>query len=299
MKFEREHPGDVWPEVFSTADRAVAAEMALVLEARGIAYASYKHFGRFSLSVPPHQLDVAREELQIYAREAAIPRGGSMSIPYAGSGWPGVWVYVGLLLLVALAVREALFGFDWVRAGSVDGLRISAGEWWRNVTALTIHRELDHLLGNLAFGSFYGYFVGRHLGSGLGWAAIVLAGAFGNAINVFLQGSDHRSIGASTAVFAALGILAAFTWRRGYHRNTPWRARIAPIIASLALLAYTGTGGENTDLGAHLFGFVAGIVGGLVLARFEIPTSSTTQAGIGLSVVAGIIVCWWLALAAS
>jgi hypothetical protein len=36
----------------------------------------------------------------------------------------------------------------------------------------------------------------------------------------------------------------------------------------LGLLAFTGTAGENTDLGAHLFGFIAGLAAGLALARF-------------------------------
>jgi membrane associated rhomboid family serine protease len=79
---------------------------------------------------------------------------------------------------------------------------------------------------------------------------------------------EHRSIGASTAVFAALGLLTAFTWRRGFLRETPWRGRIAPIVAGIGLLAFTGTAGENTDLLAHLFGFVDGFVGGVVLARW-------------------------------
>jgi hypothetical protein len=59
-----------------------------------------------------------------------------------------------------------------------------------------------------------------------------------------------------------------YTWRRGYLRDTPWRARIAPIVAGLGLLAFTGTAGENTDLGAHLFGFIAGLGSGLAIARF-------------------------------
>ena len=69
-------------------------------------------------------------------------------------------------------------------------------------------------------------------------------------------------------MFAALGLLTAYTWRRGFLRETPWRGRIAPIVAGIGLLAFTGTAGENTDLTAHLFGFVAGFGGGLALARW-------------------------------
>jgi rhomboid protease GluP len=66
-------------------------------------------------------------------------------------------------------------------------------------------------------------------------------------------------------------VLVAYTWRRGFLRETPWRSRIAPIVAGLGLLAFTGTAGENTDLGAHLFGFVAGFGGGLLLAAWVRP----------------------------
>jgi rhomboid protease GluP len=67
-------------------------------------------------------------------------------------------------------------------------------------------------------------------------------------------------------------LLVAYTWRRGFLRDTPWRARIAPIVAGLGLLAFTGTSGENTDLGAHLFGFIAGFVLGGLLGHFA-PTA--------------------------
>jgi rhomboid protease GluP len=97
---------------------------------------------------------------------------------------------------------------------------------------------------------------------------VLLAATGANALNAWVQSVDHRSIGASTAVFAALGMLVTYTWWRGYLRDTPWRGRIAPIVAGLGLLGFTGTGGENTDLGAHLFGFIAGLGTGLAIARF-------------------------------
>ena len=40
-----------------------------------------------------------------------------------------------------------------------------------------------------------------------------------------------------------------------------------PLAAALALLALLGSGGENTDLGAHLLGFATGILLGLPAGR--------------------------------
>jgi membrane associated rhomboid family serine protease len=191
---------------------------------------------------------------------------------------------------------------DWFGAGRLVAGRVVAGEWWRTVTALTVHLELDHLGGNLVFGAFFGYFIGRYLGRGIGWLAVLVAAALANAETAFSLEPSHGSIGASTAVFAALGILTAYTWRRGFLRETPWRWRVGPIVAGLGLLAFTGAGGENTDLFAHLAGFVTGFGSGLGLGRWLAPRalrSRTTQrvcAALALALVAG---SWTWALIAA
>ena len=153
-------------------------------------------------------------------------------------------------------------------AGSRRG-RCCAGEWWRAVTALTVHRELDHLGGNLAFGAFFGYFVGRYLGSGVGWLAVLLAASGANALNAWVQSPAHRSIGASTAVFAALGMLVTYTWRRGYlARHAVARAHRADRRRHRPARVHGHGAARTRILGAHLFGFIAGLGAGLALARF-------------------------------
>ena len=132
------------------------------------------------------------------------------------------------------------------------------------------------------------------------WCAC--AATLANALNAAVQSPEHRSIGASTAVFAALGLLTAYTWRRGFLRETPWRGRIAPIVAGIGLLAFTGTAGENTDLTAHLFGFVAGFGGGLALARWadiDWLRSRRRQAVCAAVAIASVVAAWVWALAAA
>ena len=46
-----------------------------------------------------------------------------------------------------------------------------------------------------------------------------------------------------------------------------WSTRFGPIVGGLALLMFTGTGGQNTDVGAHLLGFVCGFAAGMLLIR--------------------------------
>jgi membrane associated rhomboid family serine protease len=255
-----------WVAVATLAEERGSAELALVLTARGIEHRRSAVPGGWEVSVPARLAERATAELAAYRAENAR-RTGRRQLMEVGSGWPGVAAYVATLLVVFLAVHSGALDRDWLAAGSLEMGRVRAGEWWRVVTALTVHVEPDHLLGNLAFGSFFGYFAGRYFGTGVGWLAIVGAAAVADALDAAIQPPGNSSIGASTAVFAALGLLTAYTWQRGFWKSTPWRARIAPIVAGIGLLAFTGAGGENTDVTAHLAGFVTGFGGGWLLAR--------------------------------
>jgi membrane associated rhomboid family serine protease len=255
-----------WVTIATGLTEARVNELALVLTARGVPFQRQPGLKGWELWVPLPAAPVAAAELTLYRHENAREI-GARPLEEVGAGKAGVAWYVATLLAAFFALHTSLFNRDWLGAGRLEAGPLLAGEWWRAVTALTLHVELDHLGGNLAFGAFFGYFVGRYLGHGVGWLAVLVAAAGGNVLNAWVQSAAHRAIGASTAVFAALGLLAAYTWRRGFLRDTPWRARIAPIVAALGLLAFTGTAGENTDLGAHLFGFLAGIGLGVALAR--------------------------------
>jgi membrane associated rhomboid family serine protease len=255
-----------WVTVATGLTEARVNELALVLTARGVPFQRQLRPKGWELWVPLPDAPAAAAELTLYRRENAL-KIGSRPLEEVGAGKAGVAWYVATLLAVFFALHTSLFDRDWLGAGRLEARPLLDGEWWRAVTALTLHVELDHLGGNLAFGAFFGYFVGRYLGHGVGWLAVLVAASGANVLNAWVQSPAHRSIGASTAVFAALGLLMAYTWRRGYLRDTPWRARIAPIVAGLGLLAFTGTSGENTDLGAHLFGFIAGSVTGALFGE--------------------------------
>jgi rhomboid protease GluP len=285
-----------WTAVFESADERACAEVGLMLAARGIAHQYGRAGAVWRLVVPASTAERARDEIARYRSENRPVPAGRVALKQVDSGWSGIAVYVLLLAMIAGFTGRAAFGVDWLAAGRLDAGRVVDGEWWRTVTALTLHIELAHLGGNLVFGAFFGHFVARYLGSGVGWAAIVAAGCLGNLLNAIVQAGTHRAIGASTAVFGALGLLAAYTWRRGFLDGTPWKERIAPVIAGIALLAFTGTGGENTDVFAHLAGFLAGFGLGVLLARVRIPEDPRVQAGFGALAIATVAIAWVTAI---
>mgnify|MGYP003667035684 CR=1 FL=1 len=130
----------------------------------------------------------------------------------------------------------------------------------------------------------------------------LVCAAGGNLLNTLLLDSVHRSIGASTAVFAALGLVAGYVWHAKLMSQERWVYRLGPIVGGIALLAYTGMGGgeENVDVGAHVMGFVSGFAGGVLLVRtMYLLRSAKAQLTAGLLTLGVIAGAWGWALLAS
>jgi rhomboid protease GluP len=283
--------------VYQSQNRAECSDRALVLAAVQIPYQIVDDTMSCALVVPAQFSAQAMQQLTQYDDEnpPVVPV-KNLPIEYQNAV-PGLIAYALIICGVAVIAETASWAQDWYVAGRVDGALIRAGEWWRTITALTLHSGLQHLAGNLVFGVVFGLFAGRMLGPGVAWLTIVVAGAAGNALNTLLLESAHRAIGASTAVFAALGLLAGYVWRGKLMRQDHWPYRVGPIVGGFALLMYTGTGGENTDIGAHLMGFLAGLSGGILLSPARhLLVNRRLQVGSGILAIALIGGAWLAAL---
>ena len=283
--------------VFESRNRKSCSDRALVLAALQIPHQLVDDGESCALVVPAERSAQAVEELRLYEEEnpPVQPR-PRKKIVYQDS-LPGVVAYVLIVCAVAWLAGYSMFDANWFAAGRVDGTLIREGEWWRTITALTLHSGVRHLLGNLVFGVFFGIFAGRLLGSGVAWLAVLIASMLGNTANTLLLESAHRSIGASTAVFATLGLLAGYVWRGQLMAQDRWPTRLGPIIGGLALLMFTGTGDENTDIGAHLMGFVCGFgVGMLLTVLGRMPAPARIQHAAGSAAVGLVVLAWLLAL---
>lgn len=283
--------------VFESANRQSCADRALVLTSLQIPHKIVDDVGSCALIVPAPYSAQASHELQLYDEEnPPIRRTPVQKIEYQDA-LPGLVGYVLVVCLIAGMAGFSFFDSNWFAAGRIDGALVRSGELWRLFTALTLHSGVKHLLGNIVFGVFFGLFAGRLLGSGFAWLTIVLAAALGNAINTMLLESVHRSIGASTAVFAALGLVAGYVWQGRLMRQDHWSNRYGPIVGGLALLMYTGTGGPNTDIGAHLLGFVCGFAAGIFLIKIgPLPKGNRPQIIAGTLALGLVTVSWITAL---
>jgi membrane associated rhomboid family serine protease len=272
-------------------------ELALVLAAKDVDYEVLEQAGIWLLRVPAVDAPRALAELQAYAEERRPIRARLPPLPFGRAG-RGVLVYGAILIVVAYGNGASWGGVDWLAAGSLESGAAARGQWWRTVTALCLHLDPEHLAGNLLFGSVAGALCGRLWGPGVAWLSILSAAALANAVEMAVAPAGERSVGASTAVFAALGLLAGYAWRQRLPLAERWWYRVSPLIAGASLLALLGAGNEHVDVLGHALGFAAGLGGGCGFAWAGLPRSrgSPVQFATGTLAVVLVIGAWWLAL---
>jgi membrane associated rhomboid family serine protease len=200
-----------------------------------------------------------------------------------------------LAVLASHAFAHLLLPAELLERGAADAEQIVRGEWWRAVTALTLHADAAHAGGNALIGGLAVALLAHRLGPAAAAWVTLLAGAVANFTTALIHRSGHVAIGASGAVFGALGALAAaqLGTSRGARRGRPWLA----LAASAALLGFLGTS-KNSDLLAHAFGMLAGLLlGALAAPALRVPPRrralQPALAALALLAVAG---CWWLML---
>jgi len=238
---------------------------SLVLHAAGIRHSLRHGEAGLQLLVSEENSARAREELRLFAEEnrnwpperaarverEAIVEKAPIVLPVMGG----------------LAVFHAITGgwesnSHWFAGGVLDrALVVSDGQWWRLITALTLHADSVHLLGNIFFGGILVYCLCRHLGIGIAWFSLLLTGVIANAINVFFHDDPYHSIGFSTAVFGMVGMLSGMRLRR----IGGWQEMVLALGSAAGLLALLGSSGERTDLGAHFWGVTVGLLVGMIL----------------------------------
>ena len=267
-------------------DHRAALERNVVLEAMGIAHeVRPTPDGRWALVVDDGDAPAAEAALAAWEAEN-LPRPEPRGRPEYGRSLAGA---VAGLAIVAFAMQAGLPPVgSLLERGSADAARMLDGEWWRAATSLTLHSDLAHVAANaVAIAIFLGA-VARRLGPAVATWLALAAGVAGNVLTALVAHGGHVSIGASTAVFGALGTLSAL--------QAPRRRVWVTLSAGVALLAFLGTG-ARANLLAHLLGFAVGVAEGLAVRRVAPPRRSLRQPLVALLAVVPIALAWWRALA--
>ena len=286
--------------VFRSPHRRACEERLLVLTAVSIEAQIIRGAGEFLLLVAGADAGDAARHLRQYELENRAPPPPPPPPRLYAHAWVGCVVYALVLLVVPWLMSNGLVRLDAFDLGELNAARVQAGQWWRAWTALTLHLDGPHLAANLAAGVWFGYLAARQMGSGLAWLLTITGAAIANLLEGLLGPAGHQAVGASTAVFAALGAMSAYAWRERFALPQRWARRWGPLIAGVILLGWTGAGGEGTDVDvvAHLAGFAVGALLGATAAlpRYRRVLPRAPQWLTGAAALASLAIAWAFAL---
>ena len=220
----------------------------------------------WQIYAPPLLAEMAAWQIETYKRENLV----IVKTPFNWPAFSRAWLIILPLLCLIIwhAMRTGVLPAPtllppparWLNMGEMDNIRIAFhSEYHRAITALSLHINASHLLGNILFGSIFLYFLAKRTGYGNAFLLATVAGVAGNLLGLLFHKQVWLSVGFSTAVFAATGALAGMASIMASSK----RKFLLTTGAALGLLALLGTEGENTDYTAHCAGLVCGYVGGL------------------------------------
>jgi rhomboid protease GluP len=230
--------------------------------------------GQYALLAPPAEAPGIHREFALYESEQAERR-VRVEPPVFPSGIEFALVWALSLLVVFWWQGQDPTLSD--RFCNSSRSLVEGGEWWRAFTALFLHADAGHLLSNIGIGGIFCVMVAHTVGAWRGWVLILGGGMLGNLVNAWVRyPDDFTSLGASTANFAAVGVLTGVAmvraWR--YHSLRELRPLMVPMLTGFIVLGLWGAGGDGpeagrVDVAGHVAGWTGGLLLGAVVQKFE------------------------------
>lgn len=275
------------------------------LSSRKIPYYIAYRENRRVIVVDLNYAEAAREELDLYEeRNLNWP---PPSVEFEADNRPlctasSIKAALGAAVILAgIHIRSVLQENAWVDKGTWNAGQISDGEWWRVVTALTLHGDEAHLVSNICWMTGLTAVAGVDLGGGIAVLFALLSGVLGNML-MLPWGTSHTSLGASTMVFGVTGLLCSMrafdAWRK-YHgglgsfgKLLPW----SPLFAGVVMFAFYGTA-PGTDMLAHACGLACGFLLGFpAVYAMGYKNNASVQLAAGIAAGALTALSWYYAL---
>ncbi len=271
----------------------------LVLESQGITCTFMQNGSLFDIKVRDEDKARAIEALEKFYKENLKTNNSYIQ-------FSSLFAEKSIMIFSVLVLAAIYFGYAYagnenkiIMEYGCSALYILNGQYYRIITGLMLHAGVEHLAGNVAGLLAFGIPVCTIAGPGVGLCLIVFTGAAGNFINAYMYRTAHLSIGASTSVMGAVGILVAFQTIKKFKLSGMSSRAIIPLGAGAALLGML-SGGKNTDISAHFFGFIsglaAGFIFGLIQQKIEFSKNSMQINNYCLFFTLAIIIISWLKL---
>lgn len=179
------------------------------------------------------------------------------------------WVCLGLVCINVLLFFVCAFTGDLLYnkgAFSLENI-LADGEWYRLLTAMFLHVDLNHLFSNMLLLYFAGDIAERYLGHTRFAFLYVAAGLGGNLLSMGYEWYTgfYSSVGASGAVFGIMGMLLALVL---FHHGRLEQITLKRILLMIVLSIYSGVTDAGINNMAHVGGLLTGFLLTLVVVQF-------------------------------
>ena len=263
---------------------------SLVLLSQGISHRLIRsEEGPFQIFILPEHEDRARLQFALYRKENP-PKEENPPLPLSFSLQP-LWVLLAPTIVTLIDFTDKV---NLTTPGISDASKVLKGEWWRSLTAQTLHGDMRHLASNLLCGYIVMNMITFRIPLLRLAPFIAIASAIANLCVSLTVQTSFRSLGFSTFVFAAIGCLSVIEFRLMPKETHGLLRRFAPLSGAASLAVFLGLG-ENADILGHAYGFIAGLFCGFIPSKKALRwgTPLSTVDGIGLLFYYGLYIAAW------
>jgi rhomboid protease GluP len=250
-------------------DSGGAQRIVVLLASMGIESAlDDDGYRRLGVYVAPSDADAARrlvaEELATPSESESRPRYEEVPAPKAWFGRGSAAVLgVGTVCVAVFALAMQGEGAGtrarWLELGAIERLRVAGGEYWRLLTAVFLHFDASHLLGNMSVLLFVGPPLAHWLGPWRFLFVFLACGVGGNVASHLFAATGGLKAGASGAIAGVLGALGGQSLRPERSRRRKAWQTLGALAALYGLLVGFG---PRADHVAHVAGLLVGIATG-------------------------------------
>ncbi len=158
---------------------------------------------------------------------------------------PITWILIALAIL-ATCLSHAFSTSSGFLPGAAFGPAVLSGHWWQLLTALFVHFDAEHLIGNLIFLWIFGSRVERILDRGAFLALYLACGLASGLMSLILK-PELDTCGASGAIFGLAGALLAIHGSRFRTLSVKQRFKFFALLLWSVLGFYEGWLDPSTD----------------------------------------------------
>ncbi|MBN2605530.1 MAG: rhomboid family intramembrane serine protease [Bacilli bacterium] len=177
-----------------------------------------------------------------------------------------------IIILFFITAIQFIFGHfstqSLINFGALQKDLVLEGDYYRLFTVMFLHGSIEHFFSNAVIGIFIlGGTLERTIKT---WRYLVIyfIGGLGASLTIILTSND-LTVGASGAIFAALGSLLYLTFFRQDIISKPERVSIWTLIGIEMLFTFLTA---NISIAGHVGGLVFGfLLSFLVIRKYKIP----------------------------